>query len=224
MWRTDAARRLPDRVEHLLAKLEDYPNLRYVWAVGDSADDSEQALRDLSTGYPVTVIRRDTGIKGDGPGPRLRRLSLTGNVYFEAVQPTDDYLLIHESDIISPPDLVNRMVGVAQEGYCPLAGWPVLELAPGKWVFYDIFCYRRVGRRFRNEPPYHACYRHDRPFEVDSFGTVFLMAATDAPRIRMETQAVLDICEQLRGMGRTLWVDPRIVVEQPHELWEAQPA
>jgi hypothetical protein len=218
MWRNDLHRRIVDRVEHLLAKAELWPNTRYVWVVGDSTDGTAGALAELSTGYDVRIIDMETGIEGDDATNRLRRLSATANEYFAWCDGAE-YVLIHESDLLSPYDLVPRMVGLAERGICPVAGWPVLEWQ-GRRILYDTLCYRRDGVRFTHDPPYHACYRADAPFVVDSFGSVFLMDARDARHIHMRNRAVLDLCDQLRQQGRMLWVDPTLEVIQPADLWQ----
>lgn len=219
MWRNDSDRRIVDRAEHLLQKAESWPNLRWVWVVGDSSDDTLDVLTQLSTGYDVQIVQRDTGIAGDEPHARLRRLSQTAQAYIEAVRPDDDYVLVHESDIGSPYDLVPRLVAHAEEGSCPIGAWSTLELRPNQWVFYDTWATRADGLRFANNRPYHKRYRADQPFQVDSMGTVFMFQAEDAPYVCMAEQAVLDLCRQLRERGRTLWVDPRLIVEQPRDLW-----
>jgi hypothetical protein len=223
MWQNDVSRQLPDRVEHLLAKCECWPNTRYVWIVGDSSDGTSQALVELSTGYDNVQIVDigSTGIDGGDERSRLRRLSATANEYFHWTDGAD-YIVIHESDIRSPHDLIPRLVANAERGICPVAAWPTLEIAPGRSVFYDVWAFRKNGMAFTNQPPYHACYRPTEPFQVDSFGTLFLMHGEDGSLIHMQERAVLDLCQQLREQGRTLWVDPRIVCEQPHSLWRSR--
>lgn len=220
LWRNDANRRLADRVEHLLAKTKAYPNLRYVWVVGDSRDDTTQALADL-VDVPFDNVRivdiGYTGIEGNDHPSRLRRLSETANEWWNWCE-NADYIMVHESDIVSPPDVVNRLVAHAERGRCPIAGWPVLELQ-GQKLFYDTWAYRKDGVRFTNSPPYHDCYRADEPFVVDSFGTMYLFHAEDVPLVHFEDNAVLDLCRQLRAQGRDLWVDPALVIEQPRDLW-----
>lgn len=221
MWRNDADRHLADRVEHLLLKAESWPNTRFLWLVADSCDNTGELLYGLSTGYDnVTILEFRTDVDGDDASSRLRRLSQTANRYFENVQPSDDLIVVHESDIASPYDLLPRLITHAQNGYCPIAGWPVLEIRPGATLFYDCWAYRRDGQRFSNHSPYHPCYRSDRPFELDSFGTLFMMDARDAKHIHMNDRAVLDLCRQLKEQGRTLWCDPALKVIQPRELWE----
>lgn len=222
MWRSDANRQLPDRVEHLLAKAETYPMLRWYWVVGDSDDDTLDALIDLSIGYDVAFAQFDTGIKGDDAVSRLRRLSLTANHYLQIDHAVAEFVLVHESDLLSPSDIVNRFVAHAEQGRCPIAAWPTLEIQPGRRFFYDCWAYRKDGVRFSNRAPYHKCYRPDAPFAVDSFGSVFMFSTEDSPFLHMENRAVLDLCDGLRARGRTLWVDPTIEVIQPHALWQYQ--
>lgn len=220
MWRNDSQRQVTQRALHLLSKAETYPALCWRWVVGDSTDDTAEMLRQLSVGYDnVEVIDiGDTGVEGDDADSRLRRLSLTANHYLYNVEGYD-YVLCHESDLLSPPDLVNRMVANAERGICPVAAWPVIELR-GKVLCYDVWALRKDGLRFKNTAPYHPCYKADKPFMVDSFGSVFLFHAEDAPEVIMSKRAVLDLCWHLRELGRDLWVDPAIVAEQPVSLWE----
>lgn len=227
MWRNDLNRRLVDRVEHLLAKSETYPNLRWVWVVGDSTDGTIQALSDLTTGYDNVRILNigNTGIEGNDAASRLKRLSVTANEYFYEIDRYTidfDYILVHESDIASPRNIVNRLVAHAEQGRCPIAGWPTIKLRGEQGVsyFYDVWAYRKDGVRFTHDVPYHKCFRYPEPFQVDSFGTCFLFHAEDAPLIHMQEQAFLDLCRQLRAQGRTLWVDPTLEVQQPVDLWE----
>jgi hypothetical protein len=220
MWRNDERRQIVDRVEHLLSKAEAYPALGWRWIVGDSTDGTAETLRQLSAGYPVQVVDiGSTGIVGDDMDSRLRRLSLTGNHYLRNVGDAS-YVLIHESDIVSPHNVVNLLVANAERGICPVAAWPVLELRPGYRVLYDVWALRKDGVRFKHTAPYHPAYRPDRPFMVDSAGTVLMFHAEDAGECIMAKRAILDLCWHLRELGRDIWVDPTIEVIQPYGLWE----
>jgi hypothetical protein len=220
LWRNDVQRQLNERVAHLLGK--SYPNLRWVWVVGDCEDDTEKHLRALALAAwdkSIEIVRHDTQIAGEEPETRLRRLSLTANAGFDRVRDDDDYWLIHESDINSPVNLVERFL---ETGKCPVAGWPWLGEAGSK-TFYDIMAYRKNGAMFSNNPPYSECYRDDELFEVDSFGTVYMFHAQDVrDGLRCEDRAVLEICDGLKERGRRLWVDPTIEVLQPLDLWVPQ--
>lgn len=227
MWRNDTQRNLRERALHLLSK--SYPALRWVWIAGDSQDDTYgQLLEIVNEVRPlrkVDLVRHDTGIVGSDMPTRLRRMSATANQWLAQVREDDDYLLIYESDIISPVNLVERFLRHAAEERCPIAGWPILPVTDTQAIFYDIWAYRKDGRKFTNLPPFHECYNPEEPFEVDSVGTCWLFHADDVRReARFEDRAVLDLCATLRSYGRHLWVDPKLVVVQPKGLWEPHDA
>ncbi|MGP1666844.1 MAG: hypothetical protein ACTS5I_13215, partial [Rhodanobacter sp.] len=162
MWRNDEKRAIVARVEHLLSKAETYSNLAWRWVVGDSTDGTADTLRQLSVGYDVEVLDiGDTGAEGEDAPNRLRRLSLTANHYFKRTQGYD-YILVCESDIISPPDLVNRLVADAERGICPVAAWPIINMRGETWC-YDIWALRKDGVRFKSKAPFHQAYQPDKP-------------------------------------------------------------
>lgn len=221
MWRNDQHRDLERRMSILLSK--SYPGLRWVWVVGDSEDYTEQHLRSLVALWQmqdrVTIVHHDTGMVGDDPATRMLRLSATANVYLAQVRAEDDLCLLHESDIDSPVDVVERLLAT---GKCPVAGWPLLRLG-SEWVFYDVAVYRKDGVLFSNRPPYHACYRPGELFEVDAAGTCLLFpAACVRAGARCIDAGVLDLCNWMKDHGYSLWVDPTLVVHQPTELWTPQ--
>lgn len=219
LWREDAARGLGERVRHLLAKTapEDL-SLRWVWVVGDSEDETENWLRVLAQDYPhkdIEIVRHDTGLRGDEPAIRLKRLSQTVNAGLARGRAGDVYWLYHESDLLSPPDVIGQFLAT---GHCPVAGWVVL----GE-LFYDTWGYRKNGQMFSNYAPYHPVYRADAPFEVDSVGSCWLLpAAAVQAGLHCVDKGVLDLCEQLRQMDYAIWVEPRIRIEQPLALWVAR--
>jgi hypothetical protein len=90
-WRTDVARDLEKRVEHLLAK--GGRGVRWVWVVGDSSDDTEARLRELAH-TAVTIVRHDTGIVGEDRVTRLTRFSRTADAGLAMIQPGDDRILM----------------------------------------------------------------------------------------------------------------------------------
>lgn len=214
LWRNDAGRNLVQRAEHLLSKQDKWHNLRWCWIVGDSDDDTAAVLSNVALGYDVNLVTLETRIAGDDMPNRLRRLSASANAFLQRIRDDDDYVLVHESDISSGPDVVARMVANAEDGRCPVAAWPVLRMM-GIPQFYDTWAYRKGGQHLSHDLRKHPIV----PFEVDSFGTVYLFAAEDGRSVRMKDQAVLDLCTGLRARGRTLWADPRILVEQPYDLW-----
>lgn len=212
-WRNDAKRQLEARARHLLSKSGP---LRWLWVVGDSDDATADILATFAEGrgdVDLHVMR--TNIQN-----RYLCLSQTAAYALAQIRPDDDYVLIHESDLRSPFDVAERFLAHAEAGRCPIAGWPILELH-GRSVFYDVWAYRARGTQFTNHPPYHAVYKSDTPFTVDSVGSCWMFHAEDARRgLPVTNRACVEMCDNLRmRFGRTIWVDPTIEIIQPRELW-----
>ncbi len=226
MWMNDVERRLSERVAMLLNKT--YRNLRWTWLVGDCEDNTADWLRyHLATCWSdkadrVTLIEMQTRVIGHSQVQRLRRMCVTANIGLDSVRPTDDYLLIHESDLETPVDLIELLLAT---GKCPIAGWVTMQVNPIENVFYDIWGYRQNGKCFTDVHPYCDNYNPTQPFEVDSVGSVWMMHAEDfvgPDGVRIETEACVEMCEKLRERGRTIWVDPTLPIVQPKDLWEPQ--
>lgn len=218
-WRDDAGRRLYERAAHLLAKT--YPDLRWIWVVGDCEDDTETQLRMIAAtaaqqGKSVDIVRHDTGIVRQDHADRFRAAGLSMNAGLDRVRDSDTYVCIHESDLQTSHGIIQQLLKAQR---CPIAGWPYLE-SGGPVFFYDSWAYRRDGVRFTNAPPYHSCYRESEVFEVDSVGSVWVMHAEDIRAgVRCDAEGCLDLCRGMRARGRTIWVDPRVAVMQPTDLW-----
>lgn len=218
-WKNDVGRQIEARMAHLLGK--SYPNLGWLWVVGDSTDATYMRLAEQARDGSRCVIVLDIG-GTDPTKTRYQRLSETATRGYALIPADADYVLVHESDLRSPVDVVERLVAHAEAGRCPVAGWPMLE-APGLGrVFYDIWAYRKNGEHFTNHPPYHACYNAKTPFEVDSAGCVVLFAADDLRDRIVRQRCLVEVCEHLRALGRRIWVDPTLIIEQPASLWVPQ--
>lgn len=211
LWRNDADRGLERRAHELLHK---EGVTRWVWVVGDSDDQTEMLLRATAyvSGKDVEVVRHDTGILEDDPDNRLLRLSLTANAGFETVRADDRWWCIHESDLQSERSVIWDFLRTGKD---VIAGWVTLG-----HIFYDTYAYRAKGKMFTNNPPYHEVYDSRSIFEVESVGSVYMFPAEAVRQgLRCEVGGAVELCQKLRGMGHTIWVDPLIPIIQPVELW-----
>lgn len=218
-FRNDSGRDLTKRVVHLLDKANGYHDVRFLWLVGDSTDETEDLVRGLADratddGVDVEVRRHDTGIIGSQPEVRFARLNQMLVCALGLLRPEDDYFLLHESDLQTPRDLIPRLLATGKR--C-VAGWPTLGS-----LFYDSWAYHRHGTHFSNYPPYHACYEPKNVFEVDGAGSVILFPAEHAPYVVPEQGCIAEVCRKLRARGETIWVDPTIQVVQPVEFWKPE--
>ena len=221
LWRDDMDRQIAKRARHLVSKT--YPNMRWIWVVGDSVDGTAEFLGDMACrlhfdeGLDVTVFEHETGCLDADHRSRLTRLSASCNVALDHVEARDDYVVAHESDLISPPDLIEQFLATGKD--C-VAGTTWLTLPNGE-VFYDVWGFRRDGKRFTNRAPYHACWRDNELFQVDSFGSCWMMPAAPVVNgMRCYTDACRELCGKLaRDYGAEFWCAPWIRIVQPLELW-----
>lgn len=218
-WRDDAKREIEERVDHLFSKT--YPNLRYLWSVGDSTDETEEILRRLAEGKDVEFCDSTTNIEGRKMPERLRRLSKMASITFQRIREDDDIVILHESDLVSQPDIIERLLA---HGKLPIAAWPIIDWTyeGGPRLFYDTWAFHKDGRLFYGNRPHHPAWleREGDVFEVDGFGSVWLAEASDLRNLVVETEAVREICSLLKAKGRTLWVDCSLSVFQPTGLLE----
>ena len=221
-WRNDVGRHLTERAAHLLDKT--YPGLEYVWVVGDSTDSTYEALEGVCANHPSgdQVDIYDIGptpTMVTDPNPRLRAFSRAAQRGLDSVWGDIETVVIHESDIESPPDVVEQLLATDGDvvGARPMLG--------DSARFYDTWAYRGLdGGHFRNDPPYHSDYRDDAPFEVASVGTVWRFPAAAVRNGLACTQfGAVELCRGLRQQGYRIWCDPRILVVQPLALFTSQP-
>lgn len=177
LWRNDAERNIHERMAHLTAKT--YPNMRWVWVCGDSSDATADILRDYAEerryhdGLDITVVEHFTGIDGMDHRSRLHRLSASCSEALAQVRDADDYVLVHESDLLSPPDLAEQFLATGKD-HIAAATW--LEIF-GRRLFYDVWGFYRNGKRFYNDPPHCDGWTDDQLIEVDSFGSCWMIPA-----------------------------------------------
>lgn len=215
IWMGDEGRRLEERAAHLLAKT--YRPLRWVWVVDSYIPDRTlPILWQIADSHPdkdITIVPIETY----GEMDRLQRISIALSLGLDQVREDDDLVMIHESDIESPPDVIEQLLA---PGLLPIGAWPVLELHPGQDVFYDIWAYRKDGKNFHNYPPYCDGYDPDAPFPVDGVGTVWIIHAEDVrDGVRCHTECAKELCDKLRERGRQFWAHPNVIVRQPRDLW-----
>lgn len=218
LWKNDEKRRLRERAEHLLSKT--YQPLRWVWVVGDCdpGDMTLARLLDIAAEHPdedITIVPVETPKTLN----RYERLSLSANAGRDQVRDEDDLWLTHESDIESPPDVIEQLLAA---GKIPIAAWPVLESGNGKDIFYDVWAFRKDGKNFAHHPPHCEGWDPLEPFPVDSVGTVWIAYAEDLRRgVRCYHECCVELCNKMtREYGRQFWAHPGVIVRQPRDLWE----
>lgn len=226
-FKGDVGKHIGRRVTHLLAKTGvDH----WFWGVRQDNDMTLEYLKrvEKAASGRVTVSSEDFPAWEE----RILHLSVIGDMGLSAACMVDaDRVLIHESDLFTPVDIVERLAATPA---AVAGGWPVLAgdgtpaellLCEGamKWdrqIFYDTWAYRADGQRYKNDPPHHPRHVSDRPYQLDSVGSVALIDAAYLRRgARMFPEGFVGLCDSIRRLGGQVWCDPRVPVVQPVELW-----
>lgn len=225
---------LESKVNHLLSKERGNHRVRFIWVIGKTSKPDNTLVRllllktmhQLRTGIKscVSTVSADSPIADDTTDirERLRRLSDHARAGLECLRTTDDYLLIHESDLVSPSNVIDQLVNLSTEmDFATVAGWPTLTLGRNSKVFYDIWAYRKNGEHFRGSAPYCEGF-NGKVIEVDSVGSVwcapakyFLESKTAWPH----TEACVEMCNGIRSLGGKIYVDPEMEIIQPKSRW-----
>jgi len=213
IWRNDAEKQIHQRVEHLLAKQAYCHTMRWDWAVGDSTDATEEILREYAAyDERIHVSRFDTGLpESDVIEQRRLRSATTASDLLATIPEDLAFVCWHESDLRSPRNVIDLLLA----GSLPCAAWPIIKLPTGT-QFYDFWAYRDLGGGHIFNAP------DNQRFEVSAFGSLWLAQAELMRGRRMNEEACVSLCKQWRSEGVRLWADPRIIVEQPVDLWEAR--
>ncbi len=235
LWRNDADRDLEARAEHLLSKTSAHHALEWHWVVGDSDDNTLDLLCETAVFFGlkdrVRIQIADTGIEGTDTITQRRRGSATASAMFAELDIRAQYAVLHESDLRSAPDVLDALINTplcvepnTLEGgaIAGIAGWPTINLDPRRPPqFYDTWAYRDLrGQPFAARPPYaRGWQRNGAPFQVGSFGSVWMVPAEILRGRQIESRAVVELCEAWRAEGIDLWVAPEIPIEQPTSLW-----
>lgn len=222
LWRNDAERQIRERMDRLTDR--SYPNMRWIWVCGDSDDATATILRDYAAAertdwaMDIEVIDHNTGVEGMDHQSRLKRLSLSLNEALAVIDGYDDYIIVHESDLESPRDLVEQFLATEKDY---VAGTTWLQLDYGD-LFYDIWGFHAGGKRFTNSPPYHEVYRDNELFPVDGVGSCWMFPAQPIrDGLRCYAGATREISAKLREeYDAQWWVAPWIKIRQPKSLWE----
>ena len=192
--------------------------LGFVWGEGDSTDRTLTTLRAANYRFRAHLVDCTHGGPAYGSvisAQRFRQLAHVGKRIFSAITEEADIVAYVESDLIWEPTtllaLIERVTSGQAATIAPMvllrrAGWPADS-------FYDGYCFRAEDRHFAHYPPYHAVYRPDQPFQVDSVGSCVVVSGKIARSLHFDEQTIFpDLCGQIRAAGHGVWVDPGCAV------------
>ena len=193
--------------------------LRLVLCEGDSTDDTWGALQRYTTtcGIEAFLMRHHHGntVYGSVEEPqRFRQLSRIWNEMLEKVHPSDEQVIIVESDLIWDADTMMQLIWSSLS----LGGVVAPMVMEGQGRFHDVWAYRRDGERFRNEPPYHRDLTlfAGGAMPMDSVGSCLAMPAEVAQTCRTtESEELVGFCNNARASGYKIYCDTGLRIQHP---------
>jgi len=188
---------------------------------GDSRDDTWERLGVWQSEDDRVLLSRCDVEPVEDFADRVSKWAMLANMLIEqASRRPFDHLLICESDLCVPPDLIK---GLLESGGDIVA--PAVFLGG---MFYDTWGFRGLdGKRFTNHAPYHPEFRFNDRVEVSSAGSAVLFSkrVLDAG-IRMrgsyEDGLLVGMCQDARREGFRVWLDSRFSVIHPTRGWRKQ--
>jgi hypothetical protein len=194
--------------------------LRLVLAEGDSDDDTWVQMWDHIAAWRHTahLLQHHHGMplhRGTGHPDRLANLSVIWNKMLDAVPEDIDMVAIVESDLMWEADVLMALLVrsyLDKDIHCPMV-----------WLdeyFYDIFLYRRNGRKFTNAAPYHPDLVLGQPLELDSAGSCLVMSGHVARAHRTTPEGeLMGLCHSAREAGHKVILDSDLSIHQPASEW-----
>lgn len=193
----------------------------YCFLEGDSRDGTYQALQDWVRGHDNTcLLQRHTGVadeEGDRHRPsRFARLAGLGNQLLAVARSQARYVCWLEPDLVFGPDLFARLRDTLDSHPEYGAVAPFVRFGSGD-LFYDTWGFRDPdGRRWSNRPPYSPRYREGAVLKMQSVGSCVMVRSSALDRgARMGDEALVSLCQQIRGLGAAVVADCRVEVQHP---------
>lgn len=194
-------------------------HLRLVLCEGDSQDGTWEALQRhvARCGIEAFLMRHHHGntVYGSVEEPqRFKQLSRIWNEMLEKVHPSDDRVIIVESDLIWDVDTMMQLIWDSLS----LGGVVAPMVMEGQDRFHDVWAHRRHGERFTNEPPYHRdlAVMTGGIIEMDSVGSCLAMPAKVARTCRTTEEAELvGFCAEAKRAGYKVYCDTGLRIQHP---------
>ena len=191
--------------------LRDYAPVKVVCAEGDSDDDTYDLLR--ASDFTVLKVEHGGPMFPSVDHPlRWRQLAAVCNVALcAAIREMDDEPLVYvESDLIWDAATLLELGDLASRHGA------VAPMCFQNARFYDIWGYRKDGRRFNPYPPYHPDIADSGLTEIDSAGSCIAMSPTAAEVAHFSAQnCILGIGDSLRNAGLALYLAPHLKIHHP---------
>lgn len=202
-------------------ELENYHNnIVYTFIEGDSSDGTYDILKNwvnsrsgsilqkIEMGYPKFPKNRDN--------LRTIYFAQLRNVLIESILaiPSIDDIFMIDANYEWKGDIIEQLKNVNSDIVAPLT--ISHKDSKGKYVFYDIWAFRKNGTEFWPFYPYTEDMKFDEPLDVDSVGGGYLIKRKV---LEMGTRyngnnnsEQIGFCTEAKKLGFDIKIDPRIFI------------
>lgn len=193
-----------------------YPahKLWHICVEGDSTDNTPQELRRIATqDNRYIIIKKDFGTK-HYPSIihpiRMRILATSWNIALEAaIARQVDYIMILDSDLITPPNLLLRLLRHNVPAVAPLL------LLENSNRFRDTWGYFGNKTHFTERYPYHKDFKHGL-FQIESVGAPLIKSKIITEGARFDcVDEIRGLCRNIRERGHSIYIDGTTSIWHP---------
>jgi hypothetical protein len=191
----------------LLAARQD--RLQLILGYGDSTDNTGELLFEAAS-FACGALLVECNHGGPWFGPvvdaqRFRQLAFVANRVWKCVPGDADAVLWVESDLIWQPATLVALINDLEA--VPAVAPMVMD---GPESFYDVWAYRRRGRNFTKQPPYHRDLADcdEDLLTLESAGSCVAVRGRYARQLCFPEEDVFaGFCHQLRQIGGSVWLN-----------------
>jgi hypothetical protein len=191
--------------------------LALILGYGDCEDDTAERLWEAAS-FAVGALLVECNHGGPWFGPvvdaqRFKQLAFVANRVWRCVPAEADAVLWVESDLIWAPATLLALVDDLQA--VPAAAPMVMD---GPESFYDVWAYRRCGRHFTKQPPYHPDLMAEASdlLPLESAGSCLAIRGSTARQLSFpEEDVFVGFCRKLYQIGDSVWLNRRAFVCHP---------
>lgn len=204
-------------------ELEQYhKNLIYIFIEGDSSDRTYDVLKDWTGQRTGSILEKIN--KGYSPfgktkdAKRTAHLAELRNRLIELILSIQDVgeVLMIDANYGWKGDLISSLREANSHIAAPLV--VMHKDASGKYMFYDIWVFRKNGREFWPLYPYAEGMQFDNPTDVDSVGSGYLIKRQVLEGgVRYDgnnDSEQVGFCNNARNQGFSIKINPKIYIKK----------
>lgn len=204
-------------------ELEQYhKNIVYIFIEGDSSDRTYDVLKDWMTQRSGSILRKiNRGYSSFGKTKDVKRtvhLAELRNRLIELILWTQGIgeVLMIDANYGWKGDLISMLREVKSHIAAPLA--VMHKDDSGKYLFYDTWVFRKNGREFWNVYPYAEGMQFDRPIDVDSVGSGYLIKRqvleAGVKYDGTDDSEQVGFCNNARNLGFNIKINPKTYIRK----------